>query len=111
MTTFAAFPVERFGRLMRTTGSFEIIRCPSAATAMSGRLSTMPACSRSMPLCTSVCALRRITTTLSSWPVATSVFSRPAASINTVANTYTTSAMPPAVSAVVSLRATMFRAM
>ena len=31
--------------------------------------------------------------------------SRPAASISTVANTYTTSAMPPAVSAVVSLRA------
>ena len=28
----------------------------------------MPACRRSTPLCTSVCAARRITTTLSSWP-------------------------------------------
>ena len=52
-----------------------------------------------------------MTTTLSSWPVATSVFSSPAASISTVANTYTTSAMPPAVSAVVSLRAATLRTM
>ena len=64
-----------------------------------------------MPLCTSVCELRRMTTTLSSWPVATSVCSSPAASMSTVANTYTTSAMPPAVSAVVSRRATRLRAM
>jgi len=78
---------------------------------MSGRLSTMPACSRSMPLCTSVCEPRRITTTLSSWPVDTSVFCSPAASISTVANTYTTSAMPPAVSAVVRRRASRLRAM
>ncbi len=47
----------------------------------------MPACLRSMPLWTSDCAERRITTTLSSCPVSTSVCSSPARSISTVANT------------------------
>ena len=42
---------------------------------------------RSTPDWISVCAERRITTTLSSCPVETSVFSSPAASISTVANT------------------------
>ena len=111
ITTFAGLPVARFGRLMSTTGSLDTIGRPSLDSAILGRLSTMPACSRAIPLCTSVCALRRMTTTLSSCPVATSVFSNPAESISTVANTYTTSAMPPAVSTVVRRRATRLRAM
>src|SRR5258706_8914837 len=61
-----------------------------------------------MPLCTSVPDERRVTTTLSGDPVSTSVFLRPSCSISTVANTNTTSAMPAAVSAVVSLRAMRF---
>ena len=52
---------------------------------------------------------RRITTTLSQEPVSTSVLRRPSSSISTVAKTYTTSAMPPAVSAVVTLRAPRLR--
>ena len=64
-----------------------------------------------MPLCTSVCEPLRITMTLSGWPVAISVSRSPAASISTVANTYTTSAIPPAVRIVVSLRAIRLRAM
>ncbi len=87
IVTFDGLPVSRLGRLMRTTGSRDTSRVPRDPVAMSGRLSTMPACRRSMPLCTSVCAERRMTTTLSGWPVATSVARRPAASISTVANT------------------------
>ena len=96
---------------MSTTGSFEMSFCPSSPVAMSGSDSTIAADGRSTPLCTSVCEPRRMTMTLSGCPVATSVSSRPAASISTVANTYTTSAMPPAVSTVVSLRAVRLRAM
>jgi hypothetical protein len=54
---------------------------------------------------------RRMTRTLSGWPVATRVSSSPAASMSTVAKTYTTSAIPPAVRRVVSLRAVRLRAM
>ncbi len=96
---------------MRTTGSFEMSFLPSAPVAISGSDSTIAAEARSTPLCTSVCELRRMTITLSGCPVATSVSSSPADSISTVANTYTTSAMPPAVSAVVNLRAVRLRAM
>jgi hypothetical protein len=41
MTTFDALFEPRFGRLMRTTGSFEMSFRPSAPIAMSGRLSTI----------------------------------------------------------------------
>ena len=87
MTTLEALPEARFGRLISTTGSFDSSLVPSSPVAMSGIDSTIAAETRSMPLCTSVCAPRRITTTLSGWPVATSVSLRPAASISTVANT------------------------
>ena len=87
ITTFAGFALSRFGRLIRTTGSRDTSRLPSAPVAMSGSVSTIAACWRSMPLCTSDCDARRMTTTLSSCPVATSVCSSPAASISTVANT------------------------
>jgi len=52
----------------------------------------------------SVTAALRITTTLSSWPVATMVSLMPSLIISTVANTNTTRAMPPAVSTVVTRR-------
>ena len=50
-----------------------------------------------------------MTRMLSGCPVATSVCLSPASSISTAANTNTTSAMPPAVSAVVSLRGQRLR--
>src|SRR6476469_7285363 len=59
---------------------------------------------RSIALWTSVCDERRVTTTLSYEPVSTSVLRRPSSSMSTVANTNTTSAIPLAVSKVVSLR-------
>ncbi len=43
MTTFAGLPVSRLGRLISTTGSFDMSRLPSAPIATSGMLSTMPA--------------------------------------------------------------------
>ena len=43
-----ACPMPRLGRLMSTTGSLEISALPSSPIAMSGRLSTMPACVRSI---------------------------------------------------------------
>ncbi len=50
-----------------------------------------------------------MTTTASSLPVDTSVDRNPCSSMSTVANTKTTSAMPPAVSAVVRRRAQRLR--
>jgi hypothetical protein len=85
--TFDGLPVSRFGNVMSTTGSLLTSLRPSCPAAISGRLSTIAAWPRSMPLCTSLCDDRRITTTLSGWPVATSVCSSPATSISTVAKT------------------------
>jgi hypothetical protein len=64
---------------------------------------------RSTPLWISVCAERRMVTTLSGEPVSTRVARRPSVSISTVANTNTTSAMPPAVSVVVMRRVARLR--
>ncbi len=89
---------------MIATGSFDTSFAPAASVAISGRLSITAAWPRSTPLCTSVPAARRITMTLSGWPVATSVERMPSVIISTLANTKTTSAMPPAVSSVVTLR-------
>src|SRR5690348_15845738 len=58
-----------------------------------------------MQLCTTSSERRRMTPTISHVPFPTSVCLRPASSISTVANTYTTSASPEAVSAVVTLGA------
>lgn len=105
----AAPSATRLLREISTTVSFDSMRRPPAPRATWGRLSTMAAGPRSMPLCTSVPEARRVTTTLSGLPVSTRVFFSPASSISTVAKTNTTRAMPPAVRAVVSLRAARLR--
>jgi hypothetical protein len=64
-----------------------------------------------MPLLISAPAPLRSTITLSGWPVATSVVRMPSVIISTVANTYTTNAMPAAVSSVVTRRTQRLRAM
>ncbi len=101
----------RLGSEFSTTTSLDTSGAPSAPRATCGRLSKSAACSRAMPLCTSVAAPLRIASTLSAEPVATSVCRSPASSISTAANTNTTSAMPPAVSTVVSRRTQRLRAM
>ena len=98
-------------REINTTDSFEVNRILLMPYATSGWLSTIAAWSRLMTLCISVSADLRVTTTLSGDPVSTKVFLRPSSSINTVANTNTTNAMPPAVSSVVSLRVIKLRIM
>jgi hypothetical protein len=87
ITTFAGLPVLRLGSVISTTGSFDTSGRPAASSAICGSACTISACARAMPLWTSVCELRRITTTLSSRPVATSVCSSPADSMSTVAKT------------------------
>ena len=74
-----------------------------------GNVSTMDAWFRSMPLCTSDCEPRRMTTTLSYEPVSISVFWSPSASMRVAAKTKTTRAMPDVVSAVVSRRVQRLR--
>ena len=100
-------PESRLGRLISTTGSFDTSsRAVRAGGDVGQRLDDRRLARgrcRSAPRSASPCGSRR---RCPADPVATSVSRRPAASISTVANTYTTSAMPPAVSAVVSLRAT-----
>ena len=100
-----------FGSEFSTTTSFDTSGWPSAPRATSGEVSISDAWSRNTPLCTSVWLPWRITTTLSGDPVDTSVAFSPASSISTAANTNTTSAMPPAVRPVVSLRTHRLRAM
>ena len=95
----------RFGMLMTATGSLEISFAPSPSVAISGLLSITCAWSRPTPLCTSDAEALRITITLSGCPVATSVARMPSVIISTLAKTNTTSAMPLAVSSVVTLRA------
>ena len=108
--TLLRLPVSIFGSELSTTTSLEASGSPWVSRAICGRLSISAACSRVTPLCTSVCAPLRISTTLFGWPVATSVARRPASSISTAANTNTTSAMPPAVSTVVRRRTHRLRA-
>jgi hypothetical protein len=111
MTTLDALPPPRRGSEISTTVSFDTSGMPCASRAMAGWLAAILAMLRSMPLCTSVSAERRVMTTLSYSPVVTSVVRKPSSSISTVANTNTTSASPPAVSAVVRRRAHRLRAM
>ena len=91
--------------LITATGSFEISFAPAPSVAISGLLSMTCAWSRPTPLWTSDAAALRITITLSGWPVAISVARMPSVIISTLANTKTTSAMPLAVSSVVTFRA------
>jgi hypothetical protein len=109
--TLLGLPLPRLGRLFSTTGSRDTIRRPCPSVAMPGRLSMMAACAREMAELISAPAPLRSTITLSGWPVATSVARMPSLIISTVANTYTTSAMPPAVSKVVTRRTHRLRAM
>ncbi len=99
-----------FGREFSTTTSFETSARPSGPRATSGAVSISAAWSRRIPLWISVWLPCLITTTLSNDPVDTSVVFNPASSISTAAKTNTTRAMPPAVSAVVSLRTQRLRA-
>jgi hypothetical protein len=109
--TLLGLPLLRLGRLISTTGSLLTRRRPSPLVAMPSRLSTIAAWPRSMPLLISAPAPLRSSSTLSGWPVATSVARMPSPIISTVANTNTTSAMPPAVSSVVTRRTQRLRAM
>ena len=109
--TLLGLPLLRLGSVFSTTGSLLSRRWPSALLAMPGRLSTIAACERAMPLLISAPAPLRSTSRLSGWPVATSVARMPSLIISTVANTKTTSAMPPAVSSVVTRRTHRLRAM
>lgn len=94
---------------MRTTASRAARTRPSPPTAISGRVVMAAAADRSMPLCTSVSEPLRRTMALPGDPVATSVWRRPSASIKVAVKTKTTSAMPPAVSTVVSRRVRRLR--
>lgn len=107
--TLDTLPLSRLASVISTTTSLEASRTPPAPSATWGCDSTSAAWARSTLLCTSVSEARRITTTLSSAPVCTRARCRPWSSISTAANTNTTSAMPPAVNAVVSLRAHRLR--
>jgi hypothetical protein len=104
-------PVARLVSELSTSTSRDTRACPLASRAICGRLSISAACSRDTALCTSVCAPLPMKSTLSAEPLATSVARNPAASISTAANTNTTSAMPPAVSTVVSRLTHRLRAM
>ncbi|MDR8745590.1 hypothetical protein FEQ01_06484 [Burkholderia pseudomultivorans] len=110
ITTFDGLPVEVFTSEISTTASFDTSGRPSAPSATDGCISSALACWWSIALWISVSAPLRITTTLSGSPVETSVCVSPASSISTVANTKITSAIPPAVSAVVRRRAHRLRA-
>ncbi|MCY1301314.1 hypothetical protein D9M68_748240 [compost metagenome] len=110
ITTLEGCPVLDLVSEISTTASREAIGWPAPVMATAGCISRMPAWPRSTALWISVSAPLRITTTLSRSPVVTSVFFRPASSISMVAKTKTTSASPPAVSAVVSRRAHRLRA-
>jgi len=109
ITTLDGAFVPRFTRLISTTSSFARSCFPSPPTAISGWVATTAAWSRSTPLCTSDWEALRMTMMLSKEPVSMRVFRRPAASISVAANTKTTSAMPDAVSTVVSLRVRRLR--
>ena len=109
ITTFEGFCAPRLGSEISTTVSLDTMRRASAPSAIAGFISTTFAWSRPMPLWISVSAPLRIATTLSYSPVVTKVCLRPASSISTAANTNTTSASPPAVSAVVSRRVQRLR--
>ena len=91
------------------TVSFDTSRSPLKPMAISGCASMIAACLRSTELEISAFEPRRVTWMLSGWPVATSVARKPVSSICTAAKTNTTSAMPPAVSTVVSLRVQRLR--
>ena len=109
MTTLDTLPVDFLGRAMSTTDSLAASACPSPPRAISGRVVMAEAAVRSMPLCTSVSEPLRSTMALPGEPVETSVWRRPSASISVAVKTKTTSAMPPAVSTVVSRRVLRLR--
>ena len=108
--TLVRCPVPRFLSESSTTTSRDTSVAPSAPRATCGKVSTTAAESRSTPLCTSVSDPLRMTTAFESLPLDTIVAFNPASSISTALKTNTTSAMPPAVSTVVSRRTHRLRA-
>src|SRR5437879_7893601 len=94
---------------MTRTSSRDRSARPSAPRATPLSASSTSAVARSTWLESSDVAERRSTITLSGAPVSTRVASRPRASMSTPANTNTTSATPPTVSAVVRRRAQRLR--
>ena len=103
-------PVEVLVSEFSTSTSREATGWPSLPRAICGIDSISAASARVMPLCTSLCAPLRMNSALSVAPVPPSAFFSPASSISTALKTNTTSAMPPAVSTVVSLRTHRLRA-
>ena len=110
-TTFCGLSLPRFGICVSTSVSLETSGVPSAPRATSGMVSRSEAWSRYTALWISVCDDWRSRIALSRLPVDTSVFCSPASSISTAAKTNTTSAIPPAVRSVVSLRVQRLRKM
>jgi len=102
-------PVDFLIRPISTTTSRAAMGEPSASIAISGRVVMVEACTRSMPLCTSVPDPFRKITAFVGKPVDTRVCRSPSASIKVAAKTNTTSAMPPAVKAVVIRRVSRLR--
>ena len=109
--TLLGCPLSRLGKVLSTTGSRLMSARPCPSVAICGKLAITAAWSRAMPELISAPAPLRSTITLSGCPVATSVARMPSLIISTVANTYTTSAMPAAVRAVVTRRTQRLRAM
>ena len=110
-TTFDGLPVSRLGRLISTTVSFDTSRCRPAPVAISGmRLDDrrLRAVDAALHLGLRAAADHDHVVGLAGGDQR---LPQPASSISTVANTNTTSAMPPAVSTVVSLRVHRLRAM
>ncbi len=85
--TLLGLPLPRLASEFSTTGSVLASGRPSAPIAIIGRLSTIAACSRLIPLLISAPAPLRRTTTLSGRPVATNVSRMPSLIISTVAKT------------------------
>ncbi|MNT30033.1 hypothetical protein D3C72_1658050 [compost metagenome] len=110
ITTLDGCPVLVLVSEISTTASREASGRPAPLMATAGCISMMLAWSRLTELWISVSAPLRISTTLFCSPVVTRVFFRPASSISMVAKTNTTSASPPAVSAVVRRLAHRLRA-
>ena len=109
IVTLELEPEPRLRRLISTTTSRAASGRPSGPVAISGWVSATPASARPTTLWTSEAADLRITTTLSGDPESTRVRSSPSASIRMAVKANTTSAMPPAVSAVVRRRARRLR--
>ncbi len=107
-TTFVVVPDLR-GRFQTTTSSAVASGCPSGARAISGWLWKTAAASRVMMLVSSAVDPERTMIALSGEPVDRRADSKPPASASVKMKTQATSAMPSAVSAVLTRRWPRFR--